>query len=285
MRMRVNLVRSTERAPGLVAVLPSEFTGGEIHISHDGEDKVFDTAKDSAFETTVLAWYTDVTHEVKEITSGYRLALSYHLINTSPGINIAPYIPNGDSSLQSLREIFSKWSENEYPALEVNQAVAYGFTHLYSDVSLREVIMKGKDQHVASILKHAGDSEGVLVLIGWLNGHIEGSTSDHGWSTYEGYDDEPEYGHDTGTEREPVMSHVNEVKMWVDGIQDMQGRKVEIPHIWLDQHSILPYRAFAGVSPDESTLGEGFWGNVRLIKSRSCVYETHIYSGRRSCRV
>ena len=104
------------------------------------------------------------------------------------------------------------------------------------------------------------------MLIGWLNGHIEGYTSDHGWSTYEGYGDEPEYGHDTGTESEPAMSHVNEVKMWVDGIQDMQGRKTGIPRIWLDQHSILPYRAFAGVSPDESTLGEGFWGNMRLTQ-------------------
>ena len=40
-----------------------------IHLSHGGESKVFDNAKDSAFDTTILAWYTDVTHEVKEITS------------------------------------------------------------------------------------------------------------------------------------------------------------------------------------------------------------------------
>ena len=278
MRKKADLVHSTEKAPGmfatLVVVLPSEFTGGEIHVSHGGESKILDNAKDSAFETTVLAWYTDVTHEVKEITSGYRLALSYHLINTSPGIN-PPRLPSSDSSLQSVREIFSKWSRNEYPALRVNQAVAYGFVHEYSDASLREVIMKGKDHHITSILKHAGDLEGVLVLMGWLNAYVEGCTSDHGWQIYAGDGDFPEFGWDSGTETTPVMSHVFETKMWLESVRDLQGRKAGISKIKVDKDSILPYRAFSGVSPDDSKLYKGYWGNVRPIKSRSFVHETH----------
>jgi len=246
----------------LVIVLPSEFTGGEIHVSHGGENKIFDNAKDSAFETTILAWYTDVTHEVKEITSGYRLALSYHLINASPGIG-SPHLPSGDSSLQHLREIFSKWSNNEYPSLKGNEAVAYRCTHMYSDASLREVVLKGEDQHLASILKDAGDSEGVLVLMGWLNASITGCTADHGWQTYEGHDDSPEFGCDRGTRDSPVMSHVYEAKMWVDGMQDMQGREAGIARIELGGSSILPYRAFSGLDPGESTLHEGYFGNVR----------------------
>lgn len=268
----------------LVIVLPSEFTGGEIHVSHNGESKVFDNAKDSAFETTILAWYTDVTHEVKEITSGYRLALSYHLINTSPGIG-SPHLPSGDSSLQHLREIFSKWSGNQYPSLKANQVVAYGFTHEYSSASLREVILKGEDQHITAILKDAGDSEGLLTLMGWLNASVEGGTADHGWQIYEGYDDSPEYGWDTGTYDRPVMSHVYEAKLWVDGIQDMQGRKVGIGRIKLDMTNILPYRAFSGVEPDESKVGEGFWGNVRSIRLGSFTHATHIRLGGCNCRV
>ena len=288
MRRRADLVHSTEKAPGmfatLVVVLPSEFTGGEIHVSHGGESKVFDNAKDSAFETTVLAWYTDVTHEVKEITSGYRLALSYHLINTSPGIN-APHLPNGDSSLQRLREIFYKWSHDEYPSLETNQVVAYGFTHLYSDASLRELIIKGKDQHIASILKQAGDSEGVIVLMGWLNAHVKGYTSGDGWQVYHGHGNSPEYGLDTGTRDFPVMSHVDEAKMWVDGVRDMQGRKARVGEIKLDEDSILPFRPFSGVGPDDSKVSDEYWGNVRSIDSRSFAHETHIRTGRCNYRV
>ena len=268
----------------LVVVLPSEFTGGEIHLSHGGENIVFDNAEDSAFETTILAWYTDVTHEVKEITSGYRLALSYHLINTSPGIDL-PHLPSDDSSLQHLREIFHKWSHDEYPSLDADKIVAYGFTHLYSDASLRELIIKGQDQYIASILKQAGDSEGVLVLMGWLNACVEGSTGNSGWQTYEGYEDFPEYGRSTGTRDSPVMSAVHETKTWVDGIQDMHGRKVEIAKIGLKEHNILPFRPFSGVSPDESNITEEYWGNVRSIDLRSFARETHIRIGRRIPRV
>lgn len=269
----------------LVVILPSEFTGGEIHVSHGGESKVFDNAKDSAFETTILAWYTDVTHEVKEITSGYRLALSYHLIDTASGINV-PHLPNDDSSLQRLREVFSKWSRDEYPSSKDNRVVAYGFTHLYSDVSLRNCIMKGEDHYVASIVKQAGDLEGVLVLMGWLNIFVEGCTGDQGWQTYEGYGGSPEYGpHAGGTHDDPVMSHVYEAKVWVDGIRDLQGRRVEITKIKLERHSILPYRAFSGESPDDSKLGDPFWGNVRLIKSKPYMHETHIRLGRCISRV
>jgi hypothetical protein len=274
---------STEKAPGmfatLVIILPSEFTGGEIHLSHDDEDMVFDNAKDSAFETTSLAWYTDVTHEVKEITSGYRLALSYHLINTSPGIS-PPHLPSDHSSLQRLREIFSKWSNDEYPSPKVNEAVAYAFTYEYSSPSLQEAIFKGKDQHIASILKHVGDKEGVLVLMGWLNVHVEGSTGDHGWQIYEGYSNSsPEYGHDTGGYDSPVMSRVYETKAWVEDLRDMQGKSVGITKIGLDGESILPLKAFRGVSPDESKLQEGFYGNVCWIILKLFVLVTHFRSG------
>lgn len=270
----------------LVVVLPSEFTGGETYVSHGDENKVFDNAKDSAFETTTLAWYTGVTYEVKEITSGYRLALSYHLIDTSPGIE-PPHLPSGDSGLQRLHDILSKWSNNGYPSLKVNQATAYAFTHLRLDynASPRGVI-KGKDQEIASILKQIGDSEGVLVLVGRLNVRVEGVTDKSGWQTYVGHKGSPEYGRATGgTYDIPVMSYVHWAKIWVDDIQDMQGRQIEIAGIRLDEHNVLPYRAFSGVEPDESAVCQGSWESVRSIESESWVHKSHIRLERRRCRV
>ena len=265
----------------LVVVLPSEFTGGEIHVSHDDESKVFDGAKDSAFETTILAWYTDVTHEVKEITSGYRLALSYHLINTSPGIS-PPRMPSGDSCLQHLREIFSKWANGGYQSPEGSKAIAYAFTHEYSCVSLRETIFKGKDQDIASVFKLVGDEEGVLVLMGWLNARVEGATGDHGWQVYDAYgnDEGPEYGHDHGTYYSPVMSRVYETEVWVEDLRDIQGEGVEISKIKIDDDKILPYKAFRDVEPDEAKLEPGYWGNVRQVMPTSPSLVIHIHLGR-----
>ena len=271
----------------LVVVLPSEFTGGEIHASHGGENKVFDNAKDSAFETTILAWYTNVTHEVKEITSGYRLALSYRLISNSPGIN-APHLPSGDSGLRHLREVLYKWSHDEYPSSEVNKVVAYALTRPYDDDdSLREVIIEGQDQYIASILKQAGDSEGVLVLMGRLNVYVTGSTGRDSWQTYGGDGDSPEYGPATGSHGTPVMSHVGQATMWVDDIQDMRGREVRIKKIGLYGGSILPFRAFSGVCPDESEFTRNYWEavSVRSIDLRSFAHGTHIRIGRHTRQV
>ena len=248
----------------LVVILPSEYTGGEIHVSHGGKNMVFDTSKDSAFETTIVAWYTDVTHEVKEITSGYRLALSYYLINTSPGIS-APQLPSDDSVLQHLRSIFSRWSKGGYPSFGHDKFLAYVFAHEYSSVSLREAILKGKDQHIASILKHAGDAEEVFVLMGLLTAQVEGCTSSESWAIYDGDGDGPQYGFATGSMDCPVMSHVFETKFWVEDIRDMQGKSVEISKINLDEDCIFPFNPFRDVDPTESKMHEGHWGNVRLI--------------------
>jgi len=56
--------------------------------------------------------------------------------------------------------------------------------------------------------------------MGLLDSRVLGGTSEHGWQIYCGYGT-PEYGRGTGTYD---MSHLHNVDMWVDGIQDLQGR-------------------------------------------------------------
>ena len=187
--------------------------------------------------------------------------LSYHLIDTSPGIN-PPHLPVGDSSLQSLREILYKWSHDEYPSVEADRVVAYSFTHEYSSASIREVIVKSEDQHIASILEQAGDLEEVAVLMGWLNARVDGCTGDEGWQIYYGGGDSSEYGQKIGSHDVPVMSHVYRAEMWMDGIQDIQGREVGIAKIKLDGDNVIPFRAFSGVCLDESETIDAYWGNV-----------------------
>ena len=56
-------------------------------VSHASTTKTIDFSPNSLISTAVLAWYTDVKHEVKPVTSGYRLALTYNLIHVaSPGV-------------------------------------------------------------------------------------------------------------------------------------------------------------------------------------------------------
>lgn len=67
----------------MIVILPSEFEGGAVHLGHLNQRKVFNVGGlKSASETSILAWYSDVIHEVKPVTLGYRFALAYNLVRS-----------------------------------------------------------------------------------------------------------------------------------------------------------------------------------------------------------
>ena len=74
---------SAEQASETIATvaisLPSEYTGGETHFNLRDLQKIFRTEDASEFETTYFAWYADVYHVAKQLVSGYRLSLLYHI--------------------------------------------------------------------------------------------------------------------------------------------------------------------------------------------------------------
>lgn len=60
----------------LVVSLPSTHTGGEVILKHCGETVIYKSSKSRA---SCAGWYSDVTHEVRPVTSGYRWVLTYNL--------------------------------------------------------------------------------------------------------------------------------------------------------------------------------------------------------------
>ena len=77
------LHRDTEKIPNMFATfvvnLPSAHEGGELIISHAGQSQRYSFADSSLFAPRFVAFYADCYHEVKPITSGYRLCLVYNL--------------------------------------------------------------------------------------------------------------------------------------------------------------------------------------------------------------
>lgn len=88
----------------VIIVLPSQYTGGQVHVSQSSAAKVIDLAPISLHSTSVLAWYTDVVHEVKPVTLCYRLALSYNLVYASPGVP-RPTLPDMDGAVAQLYHV------------------------------------------------------------------------------------------------------------------------------------------------------------------------------------
>ncbi|KAI5076475.1 hypothetical protein GOP47_0008540 [Adiantum capillus-veneris] len=66
----------------LVLSLPMAFTGGELVVEHKGHAHCFDWSRSNVDGITMLHWaafYSDCKDEVKELTSGCRIVLTYNL--------------------------------------------------------------------------------------------------------------------------------------------------------------------------------------------------------------
>ena len=172
----------------LIVILPSHFTGGAVHLRHDGEEKVFATGGDeSAFQTSVLAWYSDVSHEVKPIESGYRLALSFNLIHTSNAL--LPRAPVSNEATKKLKELFETW--NGRPENAPNK-FAYILSHKYSRANLSGNALKGEDADLVSRLVSLAEQFKFGLGLANLVTTVTGTANDNGGNYYNrrGYGDD-----------------------------------------------------------------------------------------------
>ncbi|KAK8062540.1 hypothetical protein PG997_014637 [Apiospora hydei] len=184
--------KDSEKAPGMIATLviclPSIHQGGDVHTSHSGQKYVLTTSQPSAFDVTALAWFSDVTHEVKEITSGHRLVLTYNIV-----------LEDGPSSRPSadgfaLRQTVPvNMLKDAHAHLPDATRLFYPLSHKYSETGLSLHSMKGVDRaRVYALQKACASSEYILLLAnitrtytGLAEGHYdEGYIEDHYHLTY-----------------------------------------------------------------------------------------------------
>ena len=133
----------------IIIVLPSPFTGGAAHLSHGSLSEVYDCAPSSDMKTTVLSWYTDVTHSIKPITSGYRLALAYNVYHTTN--TLRPSLPDTHSAVEALRHVLLSWKQTTNP--DAPRKIIYLLDHKYSQANMKGSALKGLDAHKLAILQ------------------------------------------------------------------------------------------------------------------------------------
>ena len=165
----------------IVVVLPSKFTGGAVHVSHGGFSETYEHSARSQAETTVFAWYTDVKHEVKPITSGHRLALSFNVIHTTSSLR--PVASNASEAAIRLRRALTSWAEDEY---DTPDKIIYLLDHKYSHANMNGSALKGLDAHLVGMLDAVGRSFGFHFGLANLTCTERGSTVDSGCG-YRGY--------------------------------------------------------------------------------------------------
>lgn len=251
----------------IIIVLPSPYTGGEVHLAHGSSTTVLDMAPISLLSTTILAWYTDVKHEVKPITSGYRLALSYNLIHTSPGIPL-PVLPDTSRALLQLRNVLRKWRKGAYD--EEPNMVAYLLDHQYSAANLQlgEKALKGKDLHQITNLKPVADELGYMICLGLLSYHVTGDADEETGYGYRGswkrgrYHD---YGDSDDEDEDATMGEILDKTLTISNLVDLDGNLIlnGSQTMSLEEGDLIPKDPFEDMEPDDKEY-EGYMGNVRF---------------------
>lgn len=158
----------------IIVVLPSFFTGGDAHLSHAEQTITFNSSGASRAHTTVLSWYTDVMHEIKPITSGFRLALSYNLVHTTTSIR--PALSLATSALTRLRRVLLAWRDDD----DAPEQITYLLEHKYAQAGLSASALKGSDAHASAILDELARALGFSLGLGNLVHTLTGRGVDSG---------------------------------------------------------------------------------------------------------
>ncbi|KAI0881085.1 uncharacterized protein GGS22DRAFT_197140 [Annulohypoxylon maeteangense] len=157
----------SEKFPGVIATmvicLPSKHAGGSVHISNRNNKNIFETDKTSDFGLTMLSWFSDATHEVKPLESGYRLELTYNIIHSD-----GPRMSAGlvGTELDQVRLVLTRCMPRLAKGIH---RLIYKLEHRYKRSSLSLSNLKGRDKGMCQSLYRFSSEYRVTILLARLN--------------------------------------------------------------------------------------------------------------------
>ncbi|TBU40008.1 hypothetical protein BD309DRAFT_1083033 [Dichomitus squalens] len=234
----------TEKADGMFAtiviVLPSRFSGGTVHVTHGDTSEVINCSVNSHTDTTVLAWYTDVQHEVKPITSGYRLALSFNLIHTTKSLR--PALPSQSGAASRLRDVLTSWRDGDGGPSKI----MYLLSHKYSQANLSGSALKGADAQLVSTL------EAIARPLGFHLGFANLICTEHGYGDAMSFSDEIS------------MIEVEETSVELENLVDLSGSLIRRVFEYDVNKEVIPEKFAREITSgeyDEQDDHGGYTGN------------------------
>ncbi len=234
----------------LIVGLPAKHTGGELHLQFLGEKEEVDfSIATGNYKLPYVAFYADCEHEIKPVTSGYRVCLVYNLIQEGKGMPLNG--PQFDAQINDLADQMGDWYFRDSNSPKV---ILLGHEYTPANFSLDK--LKHNDHPRAFALIEAAKKMGIHAKLGLLTHYQMGDLEGAGY-----YDYDRRYGSRYDNDDEGTMGDIHEeyteIKEWID--DDLPSLGV----LSVNEKDIITDLEFANGDPTEQEQ-EGYTGNAGM---------------------
>lgn len=206
----------------LVVTLPSDSQGGAL-VVEDGGTRV--TYRSSKTSLSFVAFYADCRHEVRPITSGYRVVLTYNLLRggDTTGSVAARVDPAVTQRLAGcLEEHFVTRVPARYGTGDHDPPtrLVYLLDHEYTERGLSWARLKGIDADRTAAVRAAADAADCETVLALAEVHETWSADDEPEPSWHGrgygWNDDDDDDFDSGTSADPVLQELIESTVHLD---------------------------------------------------------------------
>ena len=230
----------------LVVNLPSKHEGGELVVRFDGREEVIDFSKAGSYKFSYAAFFADCEHELRKVTSGYRVCLVYNLLlanapklmKTQSGKHVDEMV----TILQGMASIVSA---------ELPKAVL--LDHEYTQSNFSASALKLNDLPRVEALLEAAEKADYFAKLALMTHYQMGSCEPDGYYDYYNQHGTNEEGGSMGE----IYEEYTQIEHWDKaGIPDLG-------EITIDQDNIITNIETGVGDPSEEEF-EGYTGNAGM---------------------
>ncbi|KAG6001850.1 hypothetical protein E4U21_003778 [Claviceps maximensis] len=249
----------TEKIPNmfgtLIICLPSAHQGGEVVVKHCGQKKIFKTSEASQ---SFACWYSDVSHEVLPVTSGFRWVVTYNLaLDSTAGPGPSAELQRAET--KALRHTLQRWL-GEPKESRARNSLYHVFDHDYTEASISLKALKTRDLAQVRALKGISNELPFDIFLATLElmerGNCEPEDDDPRFSNtkYYNYRNKLRRNEDDFHPLDDILEEAYAVKTLVDLEGNVVARGMH-----LDDDDLLEIDCFEGFDAEEDY--EGYMGN------------------------
>lgn len=175
--------KADDMVGSLVVTLPSTFRGGSLVVEHGGKTATYRASKSAL---TLVAFYADCRHEVRPVSSGHRIVLTYNLllegetdVTDSPRESVETLATLLDEHFTTARPTARMPHRNS--SAPPPDRLVYLLDHQYTTRALSWSRLKGGDARRAAALRAAADLAGCDIVLALADVHETWSCLDDQW--------------------------------------------------------------------------------------------------------